>query len=86
MLAIQGQQGTRSLVILKVVLHLSTRRTNNLRERIPRLRALIKRTVIVSSAIRRETWLGIVLITKKVQSSRLLKRRRSLFPSPTLRQ
>ena len=58
------------------------KKTNNLRGRFLRLRTPIRRTVVVSSAIRRGTWLMIVMVTKRVQSNRLI---RSLFPSPTLR-
>ena len=62
------------------------KKNNNLRGRPPRLITPIKMAVLVSLVIRRETWLGIVLIRKRVQSNKLLRRARSFFPSPTLRR
>jgi hypothetical protein len=44
-----------------------------------------RKTVFASIATKRDTWQGTVLMVKRVLSS-LLKRERSIFPSPTLRQ
>jgi hypothetical protein len=77
--ATEGRLETKSLVALKAALPPFTRRVSRVAERPLLQEALTKRMVFVFNVTRKDTWLEIVLMARRVMNNNLQRKAKSFF-------